>query len=342
MSCDSPVFCDNEFEMAMITYKRASFVRRWLSECIEGIKKYNIQLSIYDSSDNDDTFSVIEQISTEYDYIIRYNRLPSNTTGGYKYIPPILATTCKYIMIVGDSRYHVIDDLANNVFPLIKSGRFDAISLSYFNNEQDEMKEYDCFNDYYYECFIPLTCCGMTIFKTSVFDAIKCNPNELTRYDMLYKGMFGFAYMGYYLEAFAKDSNKAITVKVPWHSINPQRKIQHWNIKFYECWCDELCEIMDRLPNTIQNKDIILKNTWETMKLDGFDDLYLARKAGGLTMIDYRRMVSKGYLQRVTSRTYRFKLMATMPLFLITPVYFIFRCIRKGIRLISWKQGEYL
>ena len=145
--------------------------------------------------------------------------------------------------------------------------------------------------------------------------------------------------MGYYLEALAEKEFKALAVKVPWHSLNPQKKVQHWNKKFYECWCDELCIIMDRLPSSVANKDLILQNTWKTMKLDGFDDLYLAKKAGGLKKADFSRMTSKGYLQRVTKKVSRFRIVTYTPAFLIAPFYFIYRLFRKCFNLFK-RQGD--
>ncbi len=327
-------FSDNELEMAMITYKRAAFVDQWLKECLTGIESYNITLSIYDSSDDNDTQNLISKYNATVSRKIKYIRLPSNTTGGYKYIPPILATKSKYIMIIGDSRCHRIEDLSIQVFGAIQSELYDVISLSYYNNEEEDIYYYNDFNEFVTDRYIPITCCGMTIFRTSVFESIRSDPQKRDCYDSKYKDLFGFAYMGYYLEATAEKGNRFIAIKVPWHSLNPQKKVQHWNKKFYECWCDELCIIMDCLPDCINDKNKVLRNTWETMKLDGFDDLYRAKRAGGLTIEDYYRMMNKGYLQRVTKRTNRFKVVACLPNIVIVPSFYLFRVFRKTYKLL--------
>jgi len=327
-------FENNEFEMALITYKRASFVDMWLKKCIDGIVRYNIMLSVYDSSDDDDTCNIIREYNSNYNGVIEYVRLPSSTTGGYKYIPPILETKSKYIMIVGDSRYHLIDDLVCKVVNFIKEDKYDVISFSYFNNEQYQSIFYDNCIDFIHDCFVSLTCCGMTIFKTKVFCSIRDNLNNLHNYDKKYKELFGFAYMGYYLETLIVNNCNAIMVKIPWYSINPQKKVQHWNKRFYECWCDELCKIMDYLPKCSLEKDEVLRKTWLVMKLDGFDDLYKAKMARGLTMDDFNRMMNNGFLHRVTVNIKRFKIVAKMPSFIITPIYNSYRILRKISKIV--------
>lgn len=336
MSSETIVFNDYEFEMSLITYKRALFVKEWLEECYDDLSLSNVVLSIYDSSDDDETETMLK--SSEKYKNIKYIRLPDTTSGGYKYIPPILETQSKYIMIVGDSRCHCVRDLNERVFPLIKQG-YDVISLSYFNDEPFESKEYNDANLFFEERFIPITCCGMTIFKTEVFESIRHNEIKRKDYNQKYQEMFGFAYLGYYLEAYAEKDRLSVAVKIPWHKLKAQKKVQYWNKKYYECWCDELCQIMDHLPNVYLQKDEILQRTWNRLHLATYDIIAQAKNAGGLTYNDYKRMVSKGYLKRVTKRIGRFRFSSIMPIWLFNFWFFFFRAIRKTLRLIGIKKA---
>lgn len=324
-------FNDSELEMAMITYERPSFVKDWLSNCLMDIIKFNIKLSIFDSSISNDTFDVIKEFNEKTNNVIIYKRLPSTTTGGYKYVPPILETTSKYIMIVGDSRCHSVSDLCERIHSFIRDN-IELIVLSFFNNESYEIKKYQGLNPFLEECFIPITCCGMTVFRTSVFDSIRLNSEERERFDNCYKDKFGFAYLGYYLESFAYSKQSSVFVKSPWKDLNPQKKIQHWNKKFYECWCDELCQIMDYLPNQYENKDYVLRSTWSKLHIDSFETIMKAKRAGGLRFSDYRRMKEKGYLSRVTDKRIQFFFSSFLPKAILSLVYFFYTYVARVIK----------
>lgn len=309
-------FDNDELEMAMITYNRPSFVKEWLDSCCQKIIDFNILLSIYDSSENEDTRDIVNDYNKICKGYIKYVRLPSSTTGGYKYLYPILETKAKYLMVVGDSRCHSMEGLAKNVFPNISS-KYDLIVLSYYNDEKNDKKEFNDLESFLEECFIPITCCGFTIFNMNVFALLRNDKREADRLNSLYRDKYGFAYLGYYLDCYSKSSKKSILLKSPWKELSSMKKHAYWHSQFYECWCDELCQIMDSISDEYGDKDSVLKKTWKRLELDAFDRMIRIKESGALKYSDYKRMKKFGYLRRVTDRSNTFCFVTMMPVFIL-------------------------
>ena len=118
-----------------------------------------------------------------------------------------------------------------------------------------------------------------------------------------------------------------------------KKKTQSWAVRFYGCWADDLCQIIDNIPDVYRGKNNIPKNTWKVMKLDNFTYGYLARKYGDLNAEKYEQMASNGMLDRITDNPKRIKFYATAPMWIIEAIYVSNLAVRKGIRGIK-KAGR--
>ena len=91
------VFDDNQLEIAIITYKRSEFIQAWLDKCYHPANKRNIVISVYDSSPDDNTKSMVEAFNIDKTNVVRYYHVDTNINVGYKPMMPIFNTTAQYL-----------------------------------------------------------------------------------------------------------------------------------------------------------------------------------------------------------------------------------------------------
>ena len=328
-------FDDNELEIAIVTYNRAKFVQIWLEKCYEPACERNILISVYDSSTNEETYELIESFNKNAKMQINYVRIDSDTTIGYKPMCPILQSQSQYLWLCGDSRYHDFDELDVKAFPFIKQ-RLDYILLQIVNNAENDGKIYTDLNDFFRECFISVTCVGLSIYKTEMFTDLRNNPELKKKYDDLFKRCYGFAYLGYFYNVFARGSYKAGFAKVKIHNILSKKKVQTWAKRFYGCWIEELCYIMDNIPETYKDKDAVLKETWKKMKLDKPKYCYNARKSGALNDELYMKYKKNGMIDRVLDDDKRIKFYAIAPVKDVERKYKLYSIITFPVKIIRY------
>lgn len=139
---------------------------------------------------------------------IKYVKVHSETEVGYKPMLPILESNAKYLWVSGDSRYADFAEMDEKVFPLIKSG-VDFIAL-YLGNKKDNFGE--IFTDkssFMEESFISVTCIGCSIYRLEIFNALKTDEAMMRECDLKYRHNYGFGWIGYFFEAFARSGTKA-------------------------------------------------------------------------------------------------------------------------------------
>lgn len=316
-------FNDYELEIAIVTYNRVEFIKKWIELCGEDVIDRNIRLSIYDSSTNDETEKYIEELNLKRAIKIDYYHIDPEIEIGYKPMLPILASSAKYVWVSGDSRYHDFNELDQKVFPYIKAN-IDYILLYTTYNEKHDGKIYTDLTEFIHDCFISSTCIGLSIYKTIMFDVLKRDNKLMEECDKKFRNNYGFGWLGYFYTVFAKGKNKAVFTVVNILSILPQKKKQIWAKRFYECWVKNLCEIADFIPDIYQRKDMIPYETWKRMKLDSFAYCYRARVSGGLTPQIFQEYKMNGMLSRVTKKNKRVEFFAKAPLLVINIIYFFY------------------
>lgn len=223
MAHEIVTFESGEFEIALVTYNRCEFVAEWLEHCFIQTKIRNISLSIWDSSTNPDTEEYIKEFNVKENADITYYHVSSETSVGYKPIFPLLSVSSKYVWVSGDSRYHDFNLLDQKIFPYLKQN-IDYIVLHAVNNEENDGKVYTDRNEFLRECFLSMTCIGLSIFKTSIFEPIKGNSALKKECDRKYKDNYGFGWMGYFLEIYALKNYKALFSVIPIINIKSEKK----------------------------------------------------------------------------------------------------------------------
>ena len=307
------MFDDYELEIAMVTYNRADFVEDWMDHCYLPARERNIRLSIYDSSTNDDTENYIRHFSEKHGADIKYNRVDSEIEIGYKPMLPLLKSDSKYVWVSGDSRYHDFSVLDQKVFKYIKQN-IDYIIFHVVNNEENDGKLYEDLNVFLRECFISMTCIGLSVYKTELFAPLKTDKRWIEICDRKYKQNYAFAWIGYFLEMFQMEKRRGVFTVIPILEILPEKKKQTWFKRFYGCWCEDLCNLLDAIPDSYGNVDQVLRETWKYMGLDSANYCYQTRRQGDLNVETYARYRDNGMLARVTRQLRRMETFATVPM----------------------------
>ncbi len=326
-------FEDGELEIALVTYNRQPFVMEWISQCHNEVVKRNISLSIYDSSTDGKTKSYIETYNKTHPKI-NYVEVQPETEVGYKPMLAILNSHARYIWVVGDSRYHEFSDLDKKVFPYIKQG-LDYIQLGVVANLENDGKIYTDKSEFLRECLISATCIGCSIYKTELFRSLKEDSKKMQECDEKYRHNYGFGWLGYFYESYAERDNKAVFVVVKINGILPKLKKQVWARRFYECWVENLCEVIDSLPDSYESKYYVPRETWKKMKLDSHAYCYRARSSGGLSPAIYIKYKNNGMLQRVTDKINRIHFYAAAPRWQIEIITRVISAGRIGKKIIK-------
>ena len=328
-------FDDNQFEIAIVTYKRHEYIESWLERCYQSALERNIRISIYDSSPNDETLKVVEKFNIDKDVKVAYHRVDERTLIGYKPMIPILNTTAEFLWVSGDSRFHNFRELDDKIFVHIKDRKIDYVVINTDNNYQLPDIVYCDKSDMIHDTFVPSTCIGLSIYRVSIFNVLKSNPELMHTCDQLFKKNYGFGWLGYFYQVYACGEYKTLLVNVETLSVLKKKKKQAWAVRFYGCWVDDLCQIIENIPNVYAGKNDIPRNTWKVMKLENFCYGYLARKYGDLNADKYEKMVSSRIIDRITGNPCRIKFYATAPMWMIDCVYYCYKVMSMPIRLIK-------
>lgn len=301
-SCEKKMilFDTDELEVILITYNRHKFVAEWIERYVDELLARNIKISVYDSSTDEETKLQIEKENLKHEENkIRYEYITSKLSVGHVVLEAILKSMAKYVWVVGDSRCHNFSDLDSKVFPYIKSG-MDHIVLKTVDNEENDGKIYADKNEMLKECLISMTCTGFYIYKTALFEPLKKDTEFFKSCFKKYDDNYGFTWMGYFLESYAKNSNhRTVFVKIPVIDIEPEKKVTRWSQKFYKCWCSDLCNVIDGISEQYEANDDLIKKVWKILGFDLSQSLYVNCKEGILNSEIYQKY--KQILARVSN-----------------------------------------
>ncbi len=334
-------FDDGELEIAIATYNRPDFIKGWLEKCYRQAVERNIALSIYDSSPDDKTERIILDFNKNAEFKVKYRHVDSKTIIGYKPMFPILESDFQYLWVSGDARYNDFEQLDEKVFPYIKNRKADYIVINVSNNRQFPDMLFDNCGDMIHAVFIPSTCIGLSIYRMEIFDPIRNNRNLLNEYDKKFKDNYGFSWLGYFYNVYAAGKYYTLLANVNTYPVLDIRKTEAWVKQFYGCWADDLCQIIDNIPDVYTGKDFIPRETWDIMRLYSIPYCYLARKNGDLDKKKYDEIKKNGKLDKICDKHSRIRFFAISPMIMVEFVFKIYavldyskRACRKIIRLI--------
>lgn len=307
------VFDDGEFEISLVTFCRPEFISHILNTTYHEASVRNIRFKIRDSSPDGLTEKAVKEFNERNHANVECYKVDSGVNIGYKPVLGIQEAESRYVWTACDSFYFDYQELDDKVFPYIKD-KVDFIVLYNWSSIREGI--YTDKTESIHELFIPVTCIGTTIFKTDIFSYYREDPAGHQRVEKLYGSCYGFAYLAYYLDAFARSpgyrASYSFLNTISVEKAIGKKKVQAWAKRFYECWVFELIYMLDSLPDCYKDKEKILEETWEKMKLDSWDYCYRASR-GDLDRETFERIFRGGTLRRITKKPERIRFFACAP-----------------------------
>lgn len=297
-------FDDNELEAAIITYNRPSAIQVTLEKYAKEYMVRNIKLSIYDSSEENDTFEVVREFNELHDDYVEYHRVDPAIEVGDKPIVAMLGSKCKYIWVLPDRRVVCFQDLDNFIFPKIREKNYKLVLLP----DEDRIKsmdlpvekEYDNLQECLIQTFQIFSCIGLSILKRDVFDGYNYNGELLEHIrNEFHVELDGYRYYGFIALAFSKlELNfKAYIhkVNIDWYLNN---NVKSWESHFYRYVVGETIYILKYITRFSTNSDYFIKSRLneESFRNYAFSEemLYKGRVKWDLQEV-YDQFLEKGF-----------------------------------------------
>lgn len=101
--------------IAIPTFNRASYLKENLKAILEQIESYKtiVEILVNDNASTDDTKMIVQNLSTKYNYPIKYHRLKKNVTSKENFTNVVSRAKGKYLFLLGD------DDILSPNFLMI-------------------------------------------------------------------------------------------------------------------------------------------------------------------------------------------------------------------------------
>ena len=286
----------NELEIAMITRNRSAFVSEWLENNFAELQKRNISLSIWDSSDNDDTKVVVEAYSGRHACTIRYERVAADTAVGHKVIWPLLGVDAEYVWPVADRRAFYWQEIDEKVLPLVRFG-FASITLQLpqFHSCEKIFTDVDAYSC---ESLSAISCVGQVLFNTQIFKYIRNDAATRAAYEKKYAYARGFAFLGYVYEALARST--ALNVITTIDSKQSKRASRcSWLNEYTQMIYNELPKLLDNLPEAYVHRHDLPRILIQQTQKDYRKWILQSIHAGGITADDIAWLAENHVLERL-------------------------------------------
>lgn len=301
-------FNDDELEAAIVTYNRPICIKELLERYAKDFIARNVKLSIYDSSEGNDTYAVIREFNSANSEYIEYHKVDSSVVIGDKPILAMLGSKCKYIWVIVDRRLTYFDDLDQYIFPKVKADKYQAIILPdeariKSLNLPDE-KEYGNLQECLKENLGTLQWFGQTIFKRDIFDGFSYNEKLIDYIRNEFNNeLVGYRCIGFEILALSQvKSNFKAYMHLVSVDLYCDNSAKAWGAHFYRYAFGESVDILKYITKGSLNSDDYVKkfhNTYATKTyLFSDESLYAGRVESDLQEI-YDELLGKGYFDYI-------------------------------------------
>lgn len=304
------------------TYNHPNMIK-YILDNYRFIDEYNIQVSIHDSSPNDE----IEKLIKEYNYkCFSYFKYDSSLNVDVKTIMSLAQVKTKYAYLCGDGvvlNKEMLDNLYNQ---LIKD--YDLIELydtdlkrhiDYFN-KISKGKETIIYNDirqHFVDNFWHMPFYGGSIVKKEVFTTINIEKIANEPYN-------GFIYPYFIYKYFADKNFCGVVIGGNYFHTNIYKSGSSWikNKQLCEVWIDNFDSCVNSLPSIYDDyKKEVIHNTGVNTTFFSFTTLCKFKGSGNFNYKLYKKYKEKIY-ERTNSSKFSIWLAAIVP-------NFIFKILRK-------------
>lgn len=296
-------FEDNELEAAIITYNRPVAIEVTLEKYAQEYIRRNIKLSVYDSSEENDTFEVVRKFNERNSNYVEYHKVDSSIAIGDKPIVAIMGSKCNYIWVQADKRTVNFHDLDKYIFPKIKENSYTELIMvtEEFSNKNNLSIEKEFAN--YQECLIKTVVeqswAGKTILKTDVFSRYSLEKVIENIKDEFHDELSGYRFLAFIMLVISKMKHE---FRAYVHRVNVDfyldNSVKSWNAHFYRYLFGEWVVLWKYITKGLQNSDDLVKKYFSSQDckecLFTESALYFGRVNADLNEV-YDEFVEKKY-----------------------------------------------
>lgn len=321
-----------KIEVTVSTYNRSKILSKWFDGFLPSLDQYGISVSIYDSSENEETKELVGSLNRtrNSNRKIRYFRIPAETRVDAKVLYSILNAQREYVWPMGDSRTANLTSL-NEKGEHCFEENIGYISLGW-NHRYEDGKIYHDPAVFFRDMFWQSTLLGGLIFRKDIFAPL-IDSKTKARFLSKYCKDDGFSYLGIFYELISNNgSAKGLLIDFKFEDIKLSKK-PNWLKRYLEVWCENLCYLVDCLPMEYSPyKNEVLRETWKKIGCDGWYWLLRARVENGINPKIYKKYTENRILERVTEHRGRIKMVAYMPVHIAKAALFLYTKVYPTIR----------
>jgi len=259
--------------MFVPTYNRSLIINELFDENLFLYAKYDIDLYIYDSSEDDETDKIVKTFQNNFENLY-YVRLPSDmhtNVKAYKIFQKYSwVRDYDYIWLCNDIK-RFYPETISGLMDIISTSVYDIIILDQYRIASANNREYSDINQFFIENTWQLTNFGTSLLKTStMLDGV--NWGYLTeKYCVTDK--VNFSHVCFYFEQILSlNSFKAIEYSTWWYGTR-LKEHSGWYDSVFLVWLEYFPSAINALPNVYKNKKKAIKNHGKYSTV--FSDRYL-------------------------------------------------------------------
>ena len=289
---DNLKFEDKTLLIGVLTKNHSEYIQCYLSEILDEVKRYNVDIGIYDSSTDEKTKEIVlGKIKDGYDNLF-YKQYDPDILIGIKGRDLYINSGYQYIWPCGDGVIPKIAKIYEIIKKEMKVGRDCIVFDGWFFEPKDAIfKIFDDVNDFIEMAWSALTLLGGTVLKGNLY-----SEEEYTGY--VYKYKMWFPNFGL-LEHFSNIPFNGSYCRCGFQEYNPYKLTSTWmqDGLLVEYFAGEYVKFINKLPAKYSDKkkNIYLK-LWKDLHLFRSNRLLRARYTGNLNVrkvLKYHRELQK-------------------------------------------------
>lgn len=247
---------ENNLVICIPTFNRPELIKDTLKYELTFLKELNVDIYIYDSSENKLTQRIIKNLQAKgynnlyYIGLSKDETLEKKVKKIYNYYG--MQKKYKYLWLTNDV-FGISKTLLVDIKKIIKK-EYDLVLVNNRDAENIGYHEYKDQNRFFDDCAWRSTLFGAVIINSSLLKKVEWK-SLLKKY-----GGKEFYYVALYFESIMKiDSFKAVHIGTKKVRYSNLKKESWWEDKVYKIWCDYWQETIYSLPDYYKNKDLTIK-----------------------------------------------------------------------------------
>lgn len=260
----------NRVLMCVPTCGRPEMVKEVLEFELPYYEQYPMDLCFYDSSVDDKTFQVINEISSKTKLRLIYRRQPSELCLDYKLVEILKEVenlSYDYFWLINDS-VSILQDAMDIVFCLMEE-EYDLIRLPLSGDGCIEDFVCEDANEWFQNCSQGMAHMASTVMRTTLLKKADHDWDDLKRRyiggNELGEGHGFFFMVAFFLEQILKlEKFKGIFIgnRVKWRRDSPLKKEKsYWNDYVFAAWAKSYVDTIMELPEAYTNKREVIKQS---------------------------------------------------------------------------------